>query len=1111
MSSSGNLVPEPPAAPLVKVLVFHETGRRAGAAFLLILVLAALLSSIVVAFLFLSSRRLAAGTSDEAEKRAAALALVAQSSLIGSLKNEMAAGFSNPVSPAAALFLQTAGPAGPVNILYPANASAAVPGRTALVAPPNLLKWSSRFFPFYTETTPGTYPWRSRFPPSPPASTVSTLEKSINGKAVSEKRWNATWLLPKRLPSSADPSPQPFPVPDWIYMTTRGEQRTNLRSQKDDPISGRYAFLVFDEGGLLDASIAGFASTLDPSVVAAKTSTRVADLRPLLEAGGFSPAEAARCNDAFIEWRDPVFFGLSAADYSRMIALSGPPTPGKLHPGNRAPVSRQSLIRLFLERLPGSLAPRQNVLQYLGTFSRSLAQPQLALEWPHGTPRILPTDDGGNDMSGWNEQYPNQLQHINPPFALIRVRTRFLRADGTVAAVGEPLVKRRFSLTLLNLIERNSTAATGVAVERLFGLSREKPEDDWLYRPTQKRILTLNEVADLPLEAAREPDFLELLKASILAGALAKNSGVSTLPSDDSLDEAVVQIAANIIDQADEDAYPTRIRFEGMGGAKVFSGIENLPFLSGVRTQVSVLREAKPTILLRAADGTPSHPCSKTVPTDLGRVVMWQALQLWNPHERSSAGASQRRPTEFRVSAKASDEFGLQLTHEDSLGCPGATVSGTVAATATAGPKILGPQIRFSLPLDGAAFQQPDWLDSPDDPSGLELVIDPENVLSAVGFQDVNGNPILGVGLALGDQVFQTGVSPNRFTVRASFFAPDTEVQMSYRLEYNRSAAGEEPQWISYDEKVCPPLSGVTSNEFADFSYWPDPRTGRFGPFLSTNSLSEAQLRARFFVNSGAGADDYLDADGVRRGGTGASGSAASPLSPGGRPRVLDRPFRSVGELAFAFAGTPWRQLDFATPESGFSGLLEVFCVGENPHPTALEVGRVNLNTRQVPVLQAVLAGADLGTGTPQALPLAPRGEFSAFSLAQAIVTRTSGLHQGNGPLRDLSDLVGRRGADGKYTGVASELKSLFLKAPNGGTSLERHAIARTLGACGDTRVWNLLLDIIAQSGRCPSGSEASGELRNFFVEAERRIWVHVALDRLTGEVLDLQTEDVLE
>jgi hypothetical protein len=218
-----------------------------------------------------------------------------------------------------------------------------------------------------------------------------------------------------------------------------------------------------------------------------------------------------------------------------------------------------------------------------------------------------------------------------------------------------------------------------------------------------------------------------------------------------------------------------------------------------------------------------------------------------------------------------------------------------------------------------------------------------------------------------------------------------------------------------------------------------------------------------------------------------------------------------VGELAFVFAGTPWRQLDFAMPESGFSGLLEAFCVGENLHPEALEAGRVNLNTRQAPVLQAVLAGADLGAGDPGTAPLPSSGAFSARSLAEALVARTSSSAPGAGPLQSLSDLVGRRTPEGKYAGVAADLEVLFAKAPNGGTSVERHAIARALGACGDTRVWNLLFDIIAQAGRFPPGSEKLGDLRNFVVEAEHRIWVHVALDRLTGEVLDLQTEEVSE
>ncbi len=1078
----------------------------------MILVLAALLSATVVAFLSLSSKRLALGSSDEAGKQAAALALLAQTQLVGNFKNEMLAGFAHPLDPTRPEFLSVAGPAGPINLLYPASAWAAVPTRIEKPAPPNLVKWSTREAHFYKESVPGSHPWRSRFLPAPPASPVSTLERSANGKFIPLKRWNATWLLPKRSQSSTDPTPVAFPVPDWICLNARGEQRNSLLTQRGDPIVGRYAYLVFDEGGLLDACVAGFDSRLDPAVVAAKGSARQADLRPLFEAGGLSPADATACNDAFVQWRDPAFFANPAPNYSNVLRSLALPVPGSLFPGNRALVSRQALIRLMVDRLPGRLAARQNILQYLGTFSRSLAQPNLAPGWPGKTPPILPSVDGGNDGAGWNERYPNPVQHLNPPFAMVRVKTPFTRADGRPALVGEALVKKRFSLTLLRLLREDGTAAAGSQIERLFGFSRAQPEDPWLYRGGQRRILTLNEVADLAGNAAREPDFVELLKAALLAGALAKNSGVASLPADDSLDEAVLQIAANVIDQADGDAFPTRVKLDERKEARVLSGIENLPYLAGVSTRVSVVREALPQKLLRSPDGTPAPYYSKTPATDPGEVVLWQAFQFWNPHELSGAMLAQERPVEFRMSAEATNGFGLQLAQKAPMPVHSGTLVSGVATEPEPGPRVAGEQLRFDLPLSAvAAFHQPQWLLSAARPEGLNAHLGAGNFLPPTGLPDVTNQTVFGVGLARGTQVFEAGAPPNLYTVLPSVFLPKPAPQLFYRLEYNLHKPGQPPLWIPYDDKLVVSLGEVAAGGTGSFECWPDPRSRRFGAFGSAQEQVELQVRERFFQNTGAFPGDYADADGVRRRGAGGAGNATSPLGAGARPQILDRPFRSVGELAFVFAGTPWRQLDFATPESGFSGLLEVFCVGENPDPGALEVGRVNLNTRQAPVLQAVLAGADLGTGDPAPVALPATGAFSAQSLAEALVARTSSLAPGAGPLQSLADLVGRRGADDRYSGVASDLKALFAKASNGGTSLERHAMARTLAACGDTRVWNLLFDIIAQTGRFPPGSEKQGDLRNFVVEAEHRIWVHVALDRLTGEVLDLQTEEVIE
>ena len=135
----------------------------------------------------------------------------------------------------------------------------------------------------------------------------------------------------------------------------------------------------------------------------------------------------------------------------------------------------------------------------------------------------------------------------------------------------------------------------------------------------------------------------------------------------------------------------------------------------------------------------------------------------------------------------------------------------------------------------------------------------------------------------------------------------------------------------------------------------------------------------------------YSDPDGVVRRGTGAyvataTGIVGQPLATasmvnagkasligtqsGSRPKILNRPFRSVAELGYVFSGSPWKNLDFSTPESGYSELLDVFCVNETDDPSGLVAGKLDLNTRQTPVLAAVLAGTLTAetTGTPTLL-----------------------------------------------------------------------------------------------------------------------------------------------
>jgi len=69
-------------------------------------------------------------------------------------------------------------------------------------------------------------------------------------------------------------------------------------------------------------------------------------------------------------------------------------------------------------------------------------------------------------------------------------------------------------------------------------------------------------------------------------------------------------------------------------------------------------------------------------------------------------------------------------------------------------------------------------------------------------------------------------------------------------------------------------------------------------------------------------------------------------------------------------------------------------------------------------------------------------------------------------------------------------------------------AVIRPLANTGQTRVWNLMIDVVAQTGRYPKSVTG---LDKFLVEGEQRYWVHVAIDRFTGQVIDKQTEVVKE
>ena len=81
------------------------------------------------------------------------------------------------------------------------------------------------------------------------------------------------------------------------------------------------------------------------------------------------------------------------------------------------------------------------------------------------------------------------------------------------------------------------------------------------------------------------------------------------------------------------------------------------------------------------------------------------------------------------------------------------------------------------------------------------------------------------------------------------------------------------------------------------------------------------------------------------------------------------------------------------------------------------------------------------------------------------------------------------------------------LAAPNEA----KESIARALAEVGQARTWNLMIDVIAQTGKYAPGTLTVNDSTKFIVQGEKRYWLHIALDRDDGTVLGTQLEEVIE
>jgi hypothetical protein len=229
-------------------------------------------------------------------------------------------------------------------------------------------------------------------------------------------------------------------------------------------------------------------------------------------------------------------------------------------------------------------------------------------------------------------------------------------------------------------------------------------------------------------------------------------------------------------------------------------------------------------------------------------------------------------------------------------------------------------------------------------------------------------------------------------------------------------------------------------------------------------------------------------------------GNSANPYSETSgdawRPVMMNRPFRSVGEMAYAFRDQPFKTLNFSSTSSPDAGLLDLFTVNDVSDARYPRAGVINLNLAQAWPVAAILANTvqkenTPRSGSPGAPTPMPLSSPVANSLANNLVTLI-----GTGPLKNKAD-------------VANVIANQTTLPATAVAKTERELIARAVGEVDQTRTWNLLIDVIAQSGHFKPN--AASLTSDFVVEGEEHDWVHVAIDRFTGQIVDRQFEVVKE
>jgi hypothetical protein len=1173
------------------------SSHERAAALIIVLAFVVLVTGLVVAYFSRATSDRPVAHSSFNQSKVDQLAQSAMDNVIGDLRQEITNGSANPAP--------TFGPASsPLNLYVPTTSSNMLPVRSPIQAAiPNLIRRS---------VSPDTIPAPARA--SRASAVNSTADVSANGRSVTLARWNSHYLIPKSDPTNdkTDPittgfSGPNFWAPDWVFVTNNG---ATVIAQSDNSVIGRYAYAIYDEGGLVDLNAAGYPSPTTILQYGRKGSLAFADLTGLGSFGlsttgidnivgwrnyaSSQPSGSLSSNFSFTPTTATTYYNFILSDpnyikltsYSPIFFLKASPGPTPL-PNNQtdqAFTGRKELIN-FRAATSGGIFT-SNGLQYLGTLSR---------EGMASTPQWVG---------------PSPPTSTNPNFQTLLVTAPFTRNDGATANVGEYLVNSRFLLQRLNWLTYRGPSATvanggtrnavptsapaignvdydlwlltrsngitfgltsaflqqGTAanVLKYFGLAWDTTNERWNYVGHAGGTTPIGTIATLgTLTGTREPDFFELLQAGILDSSLgdAFSSNPTSLPLTHQQSKMlhVLTIGANLIAQSRADSYPVRIACSVGGTTMEAVGAPRLPYLSSLAA------------------------CPIGV-TDLNGGIYWFLVpNLWDPF-RDTWDLTEANTANTGNGPLLTPGYlrpPVRITVRGSVGFAGGTVtqSGSVNPASVGSPFASLTGINASLTLATAntsfgrdGLREAMRLGSSDIGGTVTSLITTTSPTSTAAQWNNIARPTNDTSTYRADNfiVFTLSLLGSAITTSGQnpvlILQPGFQVSMDYQSPngqwYSYSflqGNNETSTWISSNLDLGTNFSQYGTNAGATFptllssgtaTLWTvaalaqapmfakaDPRSIRYNSQIGVVNLANPPMP---FTSAGVIGSIWPspyatppsmspapfpvptptpNANPVTLGDNALAGNGANPYSEvsgdGWRPVMINRPFRSVGEMGYAFRDQPFKTLSFSSTNSPDAGLLDLFTTNAagptpTPSPTPSSTpmatptptptprgGVISLNSRQAPAIAAVLTSAIrredtprvVNAGAPSPSP-SPLTSPVANSVATSLVSSTS-----SAPLVNRASLANL---------IASET-GLGPTVPK----TQRESIARALGETIQTRTWNLLIDVMAQTGRYPPN--AASFKNGFVVEGEQRYWIHVAIDRFTGEVIDKQIEVVNE